>query len=84
MKSINITTAAKISAAIMVPFEMLYCMVCAILVTLPIYIFLNAAWWILNLFAEQQDEKPTADEIMKAEDEVLDKGGAFTNVQGSL
>lgn len=81
MKTVSIKTAGKITAWIMLPVEMIYCILCAILITLPLYLALNILWM---LFSTPQVEKPTAAEISEAEDEVLNEGGAFANFSGFL
>jgi len=78
MKTVSIKTAGRVTAWITWPLEMLYCIVCAILITLPLWAILNFIWF---LFSSPQDEKPTP-ELLEAEDEVLNEGGAFATFQG--
>jgi hypothetical protein len=84
MQKVSVKTAAKLSAYITLPLEMLYCMLCAILITFPLWIALNIVWGVLMLFSTPQVEKPTVEELLKAEDDVLNNGGAFTAFHGSL
>lgn len=89
MREIKIETASKITDGIMFPLEMLYCMVCVILITMPIYVSLQFVFFIkdflkesksitIEFFTGPQDEKPGLDGRIKVEDHVLDNGGAFT------
>ena len=84
MKTVSITTAGKITAWITLPIEMMYCILCAILITLPLWITLNIVWGLKTLFSMPPVEESTPKEIMEAEDKVLDEGGAFASLHGSL
>jgi len=49
----------------------MYCIICAICITLPLYVALNIGWGLVMLFAGPKIENTDA------EDQVLDGGGAF-------
>lgn len=61
----------------------IYCFLCAVLVSFPLFALLHIIWFVSNFFAEPQDEKPSQ-EILEAEDKVLENGGAFATFLGFL
>lgn len=75
----NIDLAVKVTGWISLPMEMLYEFACALLLTLPILLLLEVGCALKKLFSVPD---PVPQEIIEAEDDVLNSGGGFASLSG--